>query len=762
MPVAAQAPTTKSEQQVKTNLAKHLDGSGLNNEDVNALINTLEDPDARSRLVEQLRILKSGLDAGSSTLDDNSSNAADKEGTGRLGGRVVERLSLGIDQISAQLVSGASMILDLPRLMDWATSQVLIQEKREIWGNGLWKILVVLAIGMFIERAIRLLLSRTRSAIEHQDFGGLWARLPLLVARTFIDIVPIAAFALGGYLVLPVLNPDVITRLVAISLLNALIIARIIMASARVGLAPRAANLRVLRLDDQTANYLFLWVRRFTNVTVYGYFLVEVMRLLGLPQGGYIAVVKIIGLLIALLLIIFSLQNRRAVAGWISGSETTGFTGLRMLRRRLGDIWHVLAVIYIGVVYLVWALEVPGGFEFIFRATLLSLVILSVAKLLIVGSQNAVDKGFGVRKEVIAQFPGLALRANRYFAILHTVITIAVVIVAAFAILEAWGVDASAWIASTTGRRVLGSFISSAFVIAVGVVFWELVSSVIERYLARGEEGEGKLSARAKTLLPLLRNALLVVISTIVGFIVLSEIGVNIGPLLAGAGVIGLAIGFGAQTLVKDVITGIFILAEDQFRVGDVVRVNDKSGLVEQITIRTIRLRDLGGNVHMIPFNSVDMVENMTKDFSRYVFDIGIAYKEDVDEVIDILRDLGEEMQADDHYGPLINKPIEIMGLDQFADSAVIIRARLTTQPIKQWEVGREFNRRMKRKFDELGIEIPFPQQTIYFGEDVSGEAPSGYIELREGSEKKRNDTPARAARRPRTDGVDNVADDGE
>ena len=762
VPVAAQAPTTKSDQQVKTNLANHLDGSGLNKEDVNALINTLEDPEARSRLVEQLRILKSGLDAGSSTLDANPSNAADKEGTGRLGGRVVERLSLGIDQISAQLVSGASMILDLPRLMDWATSQVLIQEKREIWGNGLWKILVVLAIGIFIERAIRLLLSRTRSAIEHQDFGGLWARLPLLVARTFIDIVPIVAFALGGYLILPVLNPDAITRLVAISLLNALIIARIIMASARVGLAPRAANLRVLRLDDQTANYLFLWVRRFTNVTVYGYFLVEVMRLLGLPQGGYIAVVKIIGLLIALLLIIFSLQNRRAVAGWISGSETTGFTGLRMLRRRLGDIWHVLAVIYIGVVYLVWALEVPGGFEFIFRATLLSLVILSVAKLLIVGSQNAVDKGFGVRKEVIAQFPGLALRANRYFAILHTVITIAVVIVAAFAILEAWGVDASAWIASTTGRRVLGSFISSAFVIAVGVVFWELVSSVIERYLARGEEGEGKLSARAKTLLPLLRNALLVVISTIVGFIVLSEIGVNIGPLLAGAGVIGLAIGFGAQTLVKDVITGIFILAEDQFRVGDVVRVNDKSGLVEQITIRTIRLRDLGGNVHMIPFNSVDMVENMTKDFSRYVFDIGIAYKEDVDEVIDILRDLGEEMQADDYYGPLINKPIEIMGLDQFADSAVIIRARLTTQPIKQWEVGREFNRRMKRKFDELGIEIPFPQQTIYFGEDGSGEARSGYIELREGYDKKRNNTPARAARRPRTDGVDNVADDGE
>ena len=241
--------------------------------------------------------------------------------------------------------------------------------------------------------------------------------------------------------------------------------------------------------------------------------------------------------------------------------------------------------------------------------------------------------------------------------------------------------------------------------------------------------------------------------------------GLNIQPLpalLAGAGVIGLAVGFGAQTLVKDVITGVFILAEDQFRVGDVVRVNDKSGLVEEITIRTIRLRDLGGNVHMIPFSSVEMVENMTKDFSRYVFDVGIAYREDVDEVIDVLRDLGAEMQADDYYGPLINQPIEIMGLDQFADSAVIIRARLTTKPIKQWEVGREFNRRMKRMFDELGIEIPFPHQTIYFGEDKSGDAPSGYIELREGRDRKPAEAPARIDRPARTDSIDNVADDGE
>ena len=144
------------------------------------------------------------------------------------------------------------------------------------------------------------------------------------------------------------------------------------------------------------------------------------------------------------------------------------------------------------------------------------------------------------------------------------------------------------------------------------------------------------------------------------------------------------------------------------------------------------------------------------------MFDVGIAYREDVDEVIDVLRDLGDELQEDEYYGPLINKPIEIMGLDQFADSAVIVRARLTTKPIKQWEVGREFNRRMKRKFDELGIEIPFPHQTIYFGEDKSGDAPPGYIEIRNRRENKKEDAPRRPERPARTDRVGNVEDDGE
>lgn len=698
-----------------------LEAAGLKPSDVNDLITTLEDPSAREKLVLRLKALGAAA---------NAEKVQAEKPPSRFGGRIVETLSARIDGVSQQLVSGADFLLDAPRFVDWVQRQATVPESRELWLRVVWKVLAVLLAGFIAEWATRRLLARTRSAIEGQERDSILVRLPFLVARTVVDVVPIVAFAAVAYVVMPLLEPTEVTRLVTISLVNASVIARAVMAVARMFFVPRATNLRIVKIGDETANYIVLWIRRITNVSVYGYFFAEAALLLGLPQGGYVALTKIIGLLLTLLLVILILQNRISIADTIRGSQEAGLSGMRMLRRRIGDIWHVLAIIYVVAVYLVWALDVQGGFEFVFRATALSFVIIFAAKLLIIGSRGAVDKGFGVRPEVIQNFPGLAARANRYFTIVHLVITAAITIIAIFAVLEAWGVDSFGWVGTDIGRRVVGSIVSSSFVIVVAVIFWELVSSAIERYLARSADGEVELSARAKTLLPLLRKALLIVVTTIVSFIVLSEIGVNIGPLLAGAGVVGLAIGFGSQTLVKDVITGVFILAEDQFAVGDVVRVNDKAGLVEEITIRTIRLRDVGGNVHMIPFSSVGMVENMTKEFSRYVFDVGIAYREDVDEVIDVLRALGAEMQEDDHYGPLINQPIEIMGLDKFGDSAVIVRARLTTKPIKQWEVGREFNRRMKRRFDELGIEIPFTHQTIYFGEDKSGDAPPASVEI--------------------------------
>ncbi len=323
-------------------------------------------------------------------------------------------------------------------------------------------------------------------------------------------------------------------------------------------------------------------------------------------------------------------------------------------------------------------------------------------------------------------------RVYRYVPVVNIVLQAIVVAIAALALLEAWGVDAFAWLATDIGRRVSGALFSIAVILVLALLVWETANSGIQRYLSR-TNAEGRIierSQRARTLLPLVRTTLLVILVVIVTLVALSELGVNIGPLLAGAGVVGLAVGFGSQKLVQDVINGAFILIEDSISVGDVVKVGDHAGLVEGISIRTVRLRDLNGNVHTIPFSAVSTVVNMTKEFSYHVFDVGVAYREDTDQVVEVLKGIGEELRRDPRYGPLILEPLEVQGVERFEDSAVIVRARIKTRPIEQWNVGREFNRRLKKRFDELGIEIPFPHVTLYFGADKEGRAPPARVRL--------------------------------
>ena len=298
--------------------------------------------------------------------------------------------------------------------------------------------------------------------------------------------------------------------------------------------------------------------------------------------------------------------------------------------------------------------------------------------------------------------------------------------------LQAWGIDIFAGLESSKGQRLIGSFATIGITTAIALTTWEAVSMGTEMYLLRpAVDGTPvQRSARARALLPLFRKTFAILLGVAVVLISLATLGVNIGPLLAGAGIAGIAIGFGAQSLVKDVITGMFVLMQDAVSVGDVVSVAGSSGLVERISIRSIRLRDQSGTVIIIPFSEVTTVQNMIKDFSYAVFSIGIAYREDVDEVIAVVGALADELQADTQYDWRILEPIEILGLDQFADSAVIIKARIKTKPIQQWNVMREFNRRMKRRFDELNIEIPFPHQTIYFGTDRQDHAPPAHLRV--------------------------------
>jgi small conductance mechanosensitive channel len=506
---------------------------------------------------------------------------------------------------------------------------------------------------------------------------------------------------------------------VALTIINANILARIIGAIARVVLSPKASGLRLLTVTDETANYILIWIRRLTAVSVYGYFLAEAGLLLGLTSGVHGLVLRAVGLLVVAMLVILILQNRTAVTDWLKGSGQN--SPWASMRQRIANVWHILAIAYVFAVYGVWALSIAGGFQFLLRATVLTVVVVTVVRLVTATLRRAIERGFALSAELKVRFPGLETRANRYLPFLQTLLRGAIYFFATLLLLEVWGMHAFAWLTSEFGRRVFGSLVTVGVILLIAMLLSEVVNELVERYLQRrqGEWHDAARSARMRTLLPLLRNAFRILLVVMVALIVLSELGINIAPLLAGAGVVGLAIGFGAQTLVKDLITGIFILAEDTIAVGDVVDLGGHSGVVEAMTIRSIRLRDHTGAVHTIPFSAVSTVMNMTRDFGYAVFDIGIAYSEDLDRVIDLLRRLGDELRRDKEFVRDIREPIEVMGISRFADAAVIIRVRIKTAPSKQWAVEREFNRRLKRLFEEEHIARANPPAapTIYLSE---------------------------------------------
>ncbi len=256
-------------------------------------------------------------------------------------------------------------------------------------------------------------------------------------------------------------------------------------------------------------------------------------------------------------------------------------------------------------------------------------------------------------------------------------------------------------------------------ILAILALWWiakrvlKALTGRLERSASRGDGTTMEIEQRSKTLAQLLNSVGNVVIALAAILTILNQF-ITIGPLLAGVGVVGLAISFGAQSLVKDIITGFFILLENQFQVDDIVEINGTGGRVEQMTMRVVMLRDLKGVLHVIPNGNITMVSNRTRGFSRAVVDVSVAYKENVDHVMEILRDVEHEMWEDEAWRPLMVEEPAVLGVDELADSAVLIRIVAPTRPGRQFEVARELRRRIKNRFDKEGIEIPFPQRTIH------------------------------------------------
>ncbi len=433
-------------------------------------------------------------------------------------------------------------------------------------------------------------------------------------------------------------------------------------------------------------------------------------------------------LLVHLFVVIVILQCRRSVAGFIRARDPAHGTFVA-LRNRLADIWYIPAIILDLSLWSVWALRVQNGYVLLLKYSLTTVAVLVIARLVSVALLMTLDRIFRINPEFLQQFPGLEERANRYFPLLRAAISSLVAIVTIVALLEIWGIDATAWFSSSqVGGRLASAVITIGLAGVVALAVWEASNAAIEQHLLRlSREGRFARATRLRTFLPMLRTTLLAIIITVVTLTALSELGVNIAPLLAGAGIIGIAIGFGSQKLVQDLVTGLFLLLENAMQVGDTVTVSGLTGVVEALSIRTIRLRAGDGSIHIVPFSSVTSVTNTNRGIGNAAISVDVAYKEDTDRVGEVLKEIATKMRSEPQFKGMIRGDLDLWGVDRVNASMATVVGQIECTDTGRWPVQREFYRRMKKRFQELGIEIARPSQTTVILQNLptAADAPS-------------------------------------
>ena len=298
-----------------------------------------------------------------------------------------------------------------------------------------------------------------------------------------------------------------------------------------------------------------------------------------------------------------------------------------------------------------------------------------------------------------------AARTQQAARLTWGLVRLAVAVSVLVTVLGIWGIDARAWLSGEAGGRL----VRLALVIIIATALVEVSGFIIKRLVGgfARRSADARRAAQLRTLGPILTGCAQTVLVVVGGLTILTELGLKVGPILASAGVLGIAVGFGAQTLVKDFLTGLFLIAEDVVSVGDNVQIRDSAGVVEAMTLRTIRLRDANATLHVFPYSEAQVIHNRTKVFSSYLAEIPISYDSNVDRALAVIQKVGDDLRADPAFNKMITKPFEVLGVDRLADNAVHLKARFITEPRAQWDVGREFNRRLKNAFDAEGILTP-------------------------------------------------------
>ncbi len=684
-------------------------------------LSVLQDDAQRGKLIDVLR-----------TIAAAATPAPAQPAETGLAGQTMAALTASATALSEQVASAATAAAHTPSLWGWLLDTWHTPARRQVLIDATWKTVAIIACGLAAEWLIGRLLARPLRALAARPAAGagsepgqttsrgavaLLRRLPPALAYFAMELLKPALFAAIANLAMPAVVSTAGGRTFILLTVNAYVVCRAVMILVRLLLAPWQPALRLIAMPDSAAVYLHRWMRRLVIVAVSGPALEQALLMLGMEDAAGLAMLKLIGLVIAIFLAIMTLQSRAVVAAQLR-THRPGAIGA--IRNRLAAIWSYVVLALIVALWVVWAFQIHNGLERLARLFLGTAAVLIVARLVTVLLLGGLDHGMRVPQGMAARYPGLQLRAHYYRPVLRQVVTGVVLAATLLALLDVWGVDLLTWLTTTrVGTQLVSAILSIALLVALAAVAWEALNILMERHMtALTREAHLAQAARLRTLLPILRTTLMVVILAVVGLTALSELGINTAPLLAGASIFGVALGFGSQKLVQDFITGLFLLLENTMQVGDTVTLGGVSGTVEQLSIRTIRLRAGDGSLHMIPFSSVTTVNNVNRGIGNASIGVTIAYAEDSDRVCELLKDIGEEMRKDPLFAPMIRSGVAIWGIDKVDAAGVTISGQIECTDSGRWGVQREFNRRMKRCLQENGISLAMPVQAVVIERD--------------------------------------------
>jgi len=715
-------------------------------ESARALAEILQDPEARQALID--RLLATAGAAGTAPSGDAAETAPPQDGAagegstaeGPTGGAAtpdeadpdgeqsLARQIAATTQGVAESVSGVvtRTVDSLSGLGSLASGERPVRWSR--LGEAARQLALVAAVTFAVYFLVRSVGRLAFGALARGAEGSGWIkRTLLLVASSLIDALVIVASWGGGYAFALSVGDAGRMDIRQSLFLNAFLLIELVKVAMRGVLAPGYGALRLMPMGDERARYWYFWLARLVGLLGYGILLAVpiVNANLGYATGQSVRV--LIALIATVLAIVLILRNRRPIRAALErrGTRTPADMTGRILAA-IARTWHVLAIVYVLALFGVWVSRPRGALAFMLGSTGQSAVAIVVGALVMLAISRAIAGGVRLPGDVRERLPLLEARLNALVPLILRVARAIVFVAVLFVIAQAWSLfDAADWLASAAGRDAAGRIVATLVILLMALGVWLAVGSWIE-YRLSPTVGRAP-TARERTLLALFRNAFTIALIVLTLMLALSEMGVNIGPLLAGAGVLGLAIGFGAQKLVQDIITGAFIQVENAMNEGDVVTVAGVSGVVEKLTIRSVGLRDLQGVYHLIPFSSVDSVSNFMRGFAYHVAEIGVAYREKIPEVKRLMGEAYDRLKAGD-LGADILEPLEMHGVTALADSSVVVRARIKTRPGSQWAVGRAYNEAIKEVFDANGVEIPFPHLTLYMGQDKDGTAPPMHL----------------------------------